>query len=377
MMMTWMEAPTPSEDHHKKKQYRERVAGYLQILRNERDDLKEKLDESRENTRNEKNKVNILESKLSAAESGIVEMKKILENKYRELVKNYYNKVQNLVEGRVRDEKAKLADRLSTAEAKVLQYAKVLGEKEVLEAMISQERQEKALLKQAKLELEKRYKDRDDEAKALREGYNQLSNDIQTLQTEKAVLQADYDGLKREQERLPEGNQSSSKPRHADQPAVSSPQFSATTAFDRQTAELQHLDGLVAIWQTTLDNATADRNESRNKKEALQTKIQEAKQQLEKLKPASPSKPHRRSDTKSTSKNIGTKEVEVKSAGQVVPQSSSSTSGTLLNTRILAEPFPALSSPTVLQTTPSNTWRTLRLIDVPKQQKPDTKKNSG
>lgn len=250
------------------------------------------MGEALDNLRNEKNTTSILVPKLAAAEGGVAEKEKALENRSRELEKSCYNDVQSFIEGRLRNDRAKLADRLSTAEAKALQYAKIIREKEVLEARISQENREKALLKQAKLELEQKYKDRDDKAKALREGYDQLSNDNQVLRTEKAVLQADYDELK-EHERLFKEQESSSELRHIDQLVVSNPAVLSTRTLDRHTAELQHLDGLVAAWQATLNHATAERDGSESSKEVLEGNIREVEQQLKRLKPAPPSKHHR------------------------------------------------------------------------------------
>jgi phage shock protein A len=253
-----------------------------------------------------------------------------------------------------------------------MQHAKILGEKEALEARILQESQEKALLKQTKVELEQNYKERDDEAKALREGYDQLRNDNQALQTEKAVLQADYDELK-EHGKLPKELKSGYEQRHVDQPAVVRALVSSTTAFDRQAAELQHLDGLVAIWQTTLGNATAGMNESADRKKILDGKIQDAEQQLKKLKSvSSPSKTHRALNTKNNPKDEHKKQVVVDGTltGQDVPQASVNTSGTLPKARVAAEAFPALQAPAVPKTTPSNTWKSLRLVDIPKE---DTK----
>ncbi|CAG5181310.1 uncharacterized protein ALTATR162_LOCUS9698 [Alternaria atra] len=204
----------------------------------------ESVGEALDNLRNEKNTTSILVPRLAAAEGSVPEKEKALENRSRELEKSCYNAVQSFIDGRLRDDRAKLADRLSTAEAKALQYAKIIREKEVLKARISQENREKALLKQAKLELEQ-------------------NNDNQVLRTEKAVLQADYDELK-EHKRLFKEQESSSELRHIDQLVVSSPSVLSTRTLDRQTAELQHLDGLVATWQATLDHATADRNGSKS-----------------------------------------------------------------------------------------------------------------
>ncbi|KAG9191137.1 hypothetical protein G6011_09225 [Alternaria panax] len=330
----------------------------------EKDSQEEKWSEVMENLRNEKNMI-------AAAEGSIAEREKALENRSRELEKGYHTKVQKSVEERLREEKTKLADRLSTAEAKALQYAKVVHKNEVLEAKISQGDLEKKLLK---------YKDRDDEANALREGYDQLSNDIQVLQTEKSELQVDIDELKREQERLPKEYQSSSEPGHVDQPAASSPRPSATTPLDRQTAELQHLGALRAVWQTALDNATIKTKDSTNKKEARREKIREAEQQLQKSKPAPKSKPHRGSGIQSTPKNPRIQEQVVSngtSNGQEELQSSAGTLGTLQKPRVAPEAFPVLSSPAGKKATQPKAWKSLRLVDVPKEQPSGAQKRSG
>jgi hypothetical protein len=309
--------------------------------------------------------------KLVDARNSVAKKERDLKDEYGGLKKSYYRDLHRLVEERVRDEKLKLGDRLSKAEAKAMQHAKILGEKEALEARVLQESREKALLKQTKVELEHKYRDRDDEAKALREGYVQLSNNNQALQTEKAVLQADYDELK-EHGKPPEEFKYGSEQCHFDQPAVVRPLVSSTTAFDRQAAELQHLDGLVAIWQTTLGNATAEINESADKKKILDGKIQDAEQQLKKLKSVSPSKTHRAPNTKSNLKDAHKEQVVVDGtlAGQDVPKASVNTPGALPKARVAAEEFPALRAPAVPKTTPSNTWKSLRLVDIPKE---DTK----
>ncbi|KAI4696056.1 uncharacterized protein J4E88_000228 [Alternaria novae-zelandiae] len=303
-----------------------------------------------------------------------------LKEEYDELQKEHRVGIEKRVEERVRDEKIKLADRLSKAEAKASRYAKVLEEKEALEARILQESREKALLKQAKLEWEQKYKERDDEAKAVQQGYDQLSNDIQALQTENAVLQADHDELKKEHEPLPEEHKSKTEQRHIGLHAVAHPDVSPTTASDRQAAELQHLDGLVAIWQTTLANATAEMHESAGRKEALEAKIREAEKQLEKLKPALSQKAPRGSKPKSKPKGASKKEqavVNKKADDKAVLQPVVNISGALPRVRVAAEAFPALSSPVLPQTIPSTTWKSLRLVDIPKEDTKGARKKSG
>ena len=83
-----------------------------------------------------------------------------------------------------------------------MRYAKLLDENELLKAKILQGDREQVLLKRVKLEMENKYQDRDEEAKAFKEGYDQISNDIQMLQIERAVLQADYDTLKKRTRRM-------------------------------------------------------------------------------------------------------------------------------------------------------------------------------
>jgi len=174
--------------------------------------------------------------------------------------------------------KARLADRLGDLEAKALRYAKLLDENELLRAKVLQGDREQVLLKRVKLEMEKKYQDRDDEAKAFKEGYDQISNDIQMLQTERAVLQADYDTRKEEKEGWSKQKTSSSKLRCVDQPAVLNHPVSARPAVDRQAAELQHLAGFIITWQATLHNATVGRNGSTKQKEFLEGRIREAEQ---------------------------------------------------------------------------------------------------
>ena len=186
-----------------------------------------------------------LEIRLAAFERDATDKERLVSDRYRELERSYYNKVQKLVESRVRDERARLVDRLEDLEAKALRYAKLLDENELLKAKISQGDREQVLLKRVKLEMEKKYQDRDEEAKAFKEGYDQISNDIQMLQIERAVLQADYDTLKKEQEGWSKQQTSSSELRRVDQPAVLNQPISARAAVVRQAAELQHLAGLI------------------------------------------------------------------------------------------------------------------------------------
>ncbi|KAI4650139.1 uncharacterized protein J4E79_009406 [Alternaria viburni] len=327
-----------------------------------------------------RNSIHDLQLKLAVIQRDFAKKKVALEDEYGELKKKHYTDLQKLVEERMRSEKIKLSDRLSKAEAKAMQYAKVLQEKEALEARVLEEGREKALFKQAKLEWEQKYKERDDEAKALRQGYDQFSNDNQALQTEKAVLQADFDELKKEHKPLPGEHTPSYELRHVDQHTMALPHVSSTTAFDRQAAELQHLDGLVAIWQTTLENATAEMNESTVRKEALEAKIREAEEQLEKLKPAPSQKTSHKSKMKSKPKGASKKEqaiVNEKADDETVLQPSVNTSGGLLKVRVATEAFPALSSPAVPKTIPSTTWKSLRLVDIPKEDTKDARKKSG
>lgn len=329
----------------------------------------------------EKRRTKELESRLETVEGRFAEKEKSLNDKYHELVKGYYNNVEKLVEGRVYDEKAKLAERLRKAEAKALLYDRVLDEKEVQQARALQGDQDKALLRRSKLELEKKYKDRDEEAKSVKEGYDQLSNDNQVLQSEKAVLQTDYDELKRENEKLSREHTPRLMPHHENQPTVADPRIPDTAAvFARQVAELQHLDGLATIWQNTLDTATADVNDSKDKKKALEGKVQNAKQALKELKPAPKSKPSRASSTKAGSEDIrAAKPVAVGGAwtGRAVLQSSVNPPVTLRKVPRVAEAFPALSSPAVPKTTPSTTWKSLRLVDTPKEEIRGAVKKSG
>ncbi|CAN9271633.1 unnamed protein product [Alternaria alternata] len=320
-----------------------------------------------------------LQIRLAASERDATDKERLVSDRYRELERGFYDKVQKLVESRVRDEKARLADRLEDLEAKALRYAKLLDENELLRAKILQGDREQVLLKRVKLEMEKKYQDRDDEAKAFKEGYDQISNDIQMLQTERAVLQADYDTLKEEQGGWSKQQTSSSELRCVDQPAVLNHPISARPAVDRQAAELQHLAGLIITWQATLHNATVERNGSTKQKEFLEGKIREAEQQLKKLKPAHPSKPHRGSDTQSTPKNPHTRKQFVVSGmadGQDVLSSPISTLATRQKPRVAVEAFPALSASAV-KTTTSNTRKSLRLVEILKEQKLDAHKRPG
>jgi seryl-tRNA synthetase len=66
-----------------------------------------------------------LAERLAEAMRNLTTQERELAEKYRELQKGYYEKVQKLVEGRVNEGNAKLADRLNNAEAKVLRYDKM------------------------------------------------------------------------------------------------------------------------------------------------------------------------------------------------------------------------------------------------------------
>ncbi|KAI4704766.1 hypothetical protein J4E89_009643 [Alternaria sp. Ai002NY15] len=321
-----------------------------------------------------------LKRDVADVEASYVKKERALQDEYGALKKNHYRDLQQLVELRVRDEKIKLTDRLSTAETKASHYTKALEEKKALEARIVQESREKAALKQAKLEWEQKYKERDEEAKTVQEGYEQLSNDNQALQTEKAVLQADYDEMKNEHEQLPKERKPNFGQLHVDPHVIVLPDVSLTTAVDRQAAELQHLDGLVTIWQTTLENATAEMNESTVRKEALEGKMREAEQQLKKLKPALSQKTPLGPSMKSKPKGARKEEhvvVNKKPADEDVLKPSVNTSGGLPEVGVAAEAFPALSSPAVPKTILSTTWKSLRLVDLPKEDAKDVRKKSG
>ncbi|EOA87206.1 uncharacterized protein SETTUDRAFT_19736, partial [Exserohilum turcica Et28A] len=150
----------------------------------------------------ERYKFKKLASRLAALEGSIDEKEKALKDKHRELEKGYYGNVQKLVEGRVSDEKAKLADQLSQAEDKILRFDKLCAANKELEAKVIELTRELTLLQQAKLELEQRYKKREEEGKVFRQGYDQLSNDIRTLCTEKVELQTEYDEVKKQHNQL-------------------------------------------------------------------------------------------------------------------------------------------------------------------------------
>lgn len=193
-------------------------------------------------------------------------------------------------------------------------------------------------------------------------------------------LQADVDELK-ERERISKEQKSSAESRLVDQSSVTSPNVSSATTFNRQVAELEHLDGLVVSWQTRLEHATAERNGSRNRKNALEGKVRDAEQHLKKLKPACPSKTQRASNTKSNPESARKEEQNVlggRGNDRGVLQPSVKRPRTLLKkARVAAEAFPALSSPAVPKATPSNTWRSLRLVNTPKEDTKRTRKNSG
>jgi uncharacterized protein with NAD-binding domain and iron-sulfur cluster len=191
------------------------------------------------------------------------------------------------VEIRVHDEKAKLAGRLNTAETKVLQYDQMATDNQGLLAKVAELEREKALLQQKKLDSEHKYKDLDKEGKAFREGYNQLSVDNKTLQTEMVVLQTDYEEVvkqqkgrpscccsmkvdivdsltevKQERDQLLEERNAVLETRNSAPSVIARPQIPCTTKFERRAADIQHLDSLVAVWKHTLDSATAKRDES-------------------------------------------------------------------------------------------------------------------
>ncbi|KAH6876034.1 hypothetical protein BKA58DRAFT_455070 [Alternaria rosae] len=155
-----------------------------------------------------------------------------------------------------------------------------------------------------------KYKDSDHGAKAFREGYDELSKDNRVLLTDKVELQANVDELK-ERERISKEQKSSAESRLVDQPSVTNPNVSSAATFDRQVAELEHLGGLVVSWQTRLEHATAERDGSRNRKNALEGKVRDAEQQLKKLKTASPSKTQRASNTKSNPESAREEEQNV------------------------------------------------------------------
>lgn len=329
----------------------------------------------------EKDKVKNLTSRLAAVESGIEQQEKALREKHRNLEKGYYENVQRLVESRLNDEKAKLASRLTYAEYKASRYDKTYAAKEETEARFAELLQEKTLLQQSKMELEQRYKERDEEGSAFKEGYDQVHGDNQALQAEKVELQADYDELKRVYDQLLKERASTLGNRKALQPSSVHPQIPSTaSSYDRQAAELQHLNGLVAVWQNTLDSAIADWQESQAKKRELRQKVKEAEQRLKELKAAPKRKSRRATDGKKTS-GSGDGRFTVESNRSSVPEDAlravvharnSSHRGQESN-----DAFPPLSSPAATKATPSSAYKSLRLVGMPKTNPPGDENRSN
>jgi chromosome segregation ATPase len=311
-----------------------------------------------------------LAERLAGAMRNLTAQERELGEKYRELEKEYYENVQKLVEDRVNDESAKLAERLSNAEAKVLRYDKMTWENEELHAKVAELEREKVSFQQAKSELEHRHKAVQEEAKAFRKGYDQLSIDNQALQTEKAMLQADYDELIMERDRLLEDRKSEASTRATTfitARSQASSSTSTTTAFERQTAELQHLDGLVAIWQKVCDSAISHRDESQKRKEEMTVKIREAERRLKEMKPDRSSKTRR--NTGESSEKLGAKASGVSDEQLQQPFVNTDIDTPRKSHRIATEAFPALGSPIVPPQKPT-AWKSLRLVDMPKKPAP-------
>ncbi|RAR03589.1 hypothetical protein DDE82_005079 [Stemphylium lycopersici] len=330
----------------------------------------------------EKGKTRDLTSRLAAVESGIDEQEKALREKHRDLEKGYYENVQKLVESRLNDEKAKLSSRLTYAEDKASRYDKIYAAKEETEGRVAELLQGKVLLQQSRIELEQRYRESEEEGKAFKDGYDQLHSDNQTVQAEKSELQSDYDELKRAYDQVLKERASTLGSQKPDQPPIVCPQpLSTATSYDRQAAELQHLNGLVAVWQNTLDFATTDWQESQAKKRELQQKVKEAEQRLKELKPAPKPKSRRANDGKRTPGSGDDGRSTVESNRSATPEDALQP---IVHTRHSShrrqessDAFPPLSSPAATLATPSNAYQSLRLVGMPKTSPPGDENRSN
>ncbi|KAL6151724.1 hypothetical protein ACJQWK_10407 [Exserohilum turcicum] len=289
----------------------------------------------------ERYKFKKLASRLAALEGSIDEKEKALKDKHRELEKGYYGNVQKLVEGRVSDEKAKLADQLSQAEDKILRFDKLCAANKELEAKVIELTRELTLLQQAKLELEQRYKKREEEGKVFRQGYDQLSNDIRTLCTEKVELQTEYDEVKKQHNQLLEQQRQSNS--------------GVSTALD-------------PVWQNALSTTKTNLQQSQAKKKDLQTKIQDAETLLKELKSARSSKQRRATNSKATTPRNGQEQPAIQQTTEQVPPSVPR--NRVLRANESTDAFPPLNLPLAPRPVPSNTYKSLRLVYALKKETP-------
>jgi len=159
-----------------------------------------------------------LRQKLSIAEGSSFEKEKTIKKKNAEI-----ENVRKEVERRVGHEKVELMNRLYDAKAAVRRNEKISAENTELKNRV-------AGLDREKMMLQKASKAHDEEARALKEGYDYFSNESRTLQTEKMILQAEYDELKQERDQLLKERESISNSSNTIQPVRTSSQVSSGTS---------------------------------------------------------------------------------------------------------------------------------------------------
>ncbi|CAO2655187.1 Nn.00g102510.m01.CDS01 [Neocucurbitaria sp. VM-36] len=255
------------------------------------DEMKQKLDEKNTRINAVLSKEMIMSERMAHLEAKTIQVEAEVEKKIedlktskRDLDKSFYGRVQKLGEARLSDEKARLAERLSNAEAASKQRAKMLAENGELLQTIIELKQEMTRLSSANGASQARYKSLKAEAEAVKEGCDQLTKDSTNLQMEIYDLREDIGRLTEERDELIKERRLAQDKRSAVQTEVAQPAALSTialTATSRYRKELEHLDGLVAVWRKTLDMATSDLSRTQAKRAELNARIEAAERKLQ------------------------------------------------------------------------------------------------
>ncbi|KAF2848180.1 hypothetical protein T440DRAFT_179048 [Plenodomus tracheiphilus IPT5] len=329
--------------------------------------------------------IKTLSLKLQDAEKSASEQGKALKVRQRNLEKSYYDDIQKRVKSRVADENINFTDRLRTAENKAQKYDKTMEKVADLLIQVAQHEKESTVNRQTRSDLERQLKIQEKEAVLLKEGYDQLSTDNYTLQLENNTLRAELedlntnnDTLDRERDALLKKLQSADATLSTTQSYPRAGEAPSVTPFDRQTADLQHLDGLISVWQHTFDVAVAKKEQSLAAKKAIDIRIREAESQLKLLE--NPHKPQKKQKSPSP-KSIEKSKSHPTAVPAIVTATTLKGPGPVelpymkSKSRFAEEAYPALGSPVAFaqKTNSTNVWKTLRLVDTAKAKAPGVK----
>ncbi|CBX96511.1 hypothetical protein LEMA_P107760.1 [Plenodomus lingam JN3] len=313
--------------------------------------------------------IRALKLELKAAKDKTLETERMLKYSKRDVEKTYYEDVQKRVESRVADVKLELSDRLSTAESKALQYDKTKEENTALQLRVARLEKDSDIHRQARDDFEQQLKTRGEELSLLREGYEQLRTDVSRLQVDNNTLQVDIDDLKDEQKKVKrEGDALREKLESTTISKNGTPSIMpivAVTSFDRQIAALQHLDGLVSIWENALHAAIAKKDQSLAAKTATGIKVREAKAQVMQLKNAR--KPQNEQSPKSDERVGSPVPIPAKTTVAWTANTPRPNELPRLNNKPLVakEAFPALGRRVTVSHMGGGilAWKTLRVVD--------------